>query len=187
MDLSKDKKLRYIGLGYVGLPLAVEFGKVRRCRRFRYQRGSSVLLSGRGSTPRAKSSRKNCDRQDISPTRATLAICATGGVFTSSLCRRPIDSAKRPDLTLLEKGSATVGQGDPQGRRRDLRVDRLSGLYARCLHPDRRAAVGIEVQPGLFRGLDSPERINPGEQGAPLPTIKKVTSGSTPEAAEADR
>ncbi len=174
-------RLGVVGLGYVGLPLAVEFGKHFDTVGFDVKRGRiAELEAGRDST--------------LETTRAELKA-ATRLSFTSDLadlkrCRvfivtvpTPIDEYKRPDLTPLIKASESVGKV----LKKDDVVVYESTVYPGCTEeicvPILERESGLKFNKDFFCGY-SPERINPGDKEHRLTTIKKVTSGSTPEAAE---
>jgi UDP-N-acetyl-D-galactosamine dehydrogenase len=170
-----------IGLGYVGLPLAVEFGK-----RFRTV-GFDI------NSERVDELRKGHD-STLETDEAELAA-ATKLSFTTRLddlkpCRvfivtvpTPIDEYKRPDLTPLEKSSESVGKVLKKG---DVVIFE-STVYPGCTEevcvPILERVSGLRFNKDFYAGY-SPERINPGDKQHRLTTIRKVTSGSTPEAAE---
>ena len=170
-----------IGLGYVGLPLAVEFGK-------RYATIGLDIQAQRIAELQAGLDRSlEVDAQELgSATRlsfttdpADLADC---GVYVVTV-PTPIDDHKRPDLTPLIKASETVGS--------ILRPDDVV-VYESTVYPGATEEVCVpilEARSGLKFNRDffcgySPERINPGDKAHRVVNIKKVTSGSTPEAAE---
>src|SRR3954466_10141550 len=107
MDLS-TKKIAVVGLGYVGLPLAVEFGKIRPVLGFDVQRHRIAELRERHDATREVEPDvlKSAVHLEYSHTAEDLRSC---GVFIVSV-PTPIDRAKRPDLTMLEKASETVGR-----------------------------------------------------------------------------
>ena len=188
-----------IGLGYVGLPLAVEFVKPQICRR------TGALLQRRVIGFDINDQRLEELRQGIDRTNETSAaelqaaqileftndsaLLAEADVFVVTV-PTPIDSAKRPDLTPLEKASATVGKA--------LKARAAQGastipvvIYESTVYPGATEEVcvpileresGLRFNEGFVCGY-SPERINPGDSEHKLTTITKVTSGSTPEAA----
>lgn len=191
MDLS-EIKLAIIGLGYVGLPLAVEFGKHRSVVGFDINhKRIDQLKAGYDAT------------QETEP--ETLAA-ATQLTFSTNIedlrnCNcfivtvpTPIDEYKRPDLTPLVKASETVGkvlkEGDIviyestvyPGATEEVCVpvlEQFSGLkYFTSSELAARAPTG-----SFFCGY-SPERINPGDKAHRVTTIRKVTSGSTPAIAD---
>ena len=179
--LSMDNaRLGIIGLGYVGLPLAVEFGKVLPTVGFDINSGRiAELRSGVDNT------------LEVEP---ELLAEASQLSFTSELealrdCNvyivtvpTPIDSTRRPDLTPLIKASETLGQVVAKG---DV-VIYESTVYPGATEEDCIPVVervsGLVYNQDFFAGY-SPERINPGDKEHRVTTIKKVTSGSTPEAA----
>ena len=185
-----------IGLGYVGLPLAVELAKHQECVRT----GEPLRRRVIGfdvNTLRLEELRAGHDRtREISPSElqaatgleltADPALLAQADVFVVTV-PTPIDSAKRPDLTPLEKASATVGRALKQRRSATTPVV----IFESTVYPGTTEEVCVPIleresdlrfNQGFTCGY-SPERINPGDQEHRLTTIIKVTSGSTPEAA----
>ena len=169
-----------IGLGYVGLPLAVEFGKhfetvgfdVRPERVAELKRGKDSTLEV------SRADLKAAERLTYSTTLADLKRC---DVFVVTV-PTPIDQYKRPDLTPLVRASETVGQV----LRKGAVVVYESTVYPGCTEevcvPILERVSGLRFNKDFFAGY-SPERINPGDKEHRLATIKKVTSGSTPEVA----
>ena len=181
MNLS-DIKLAIIGLGYVGLPLAVEFGKKRPVLGFDINVARiSELQSGQDSTLEVTPAELIEAKQlSYSSNQADLADC---GVFIVTV-PTPIDKANRPDLTPLIKASATVGRALKSG----AVVIYESTVYPGCTEevcvPVLEKFSGLKYNLDFFCGY-SPERINPGDKVNTLTKIKKITSGSTPEVAKA--
>lgn len=181
MDLS-DATIGVIGLGYVGLPLAVEFGKVRPVVGFDLCEGRiAELRVGIDCTREVEPNELAAARylkytaalEDLRPCDVFIVAVPT-----------PIDRAKRPDITLLKRASETVGKAIRPGGV----VVFESTVYPGCTRDD--CVPIIEEHSGLVFNRDffagySPERINPGDKQHRLTTITKVTSGSTPEVAEA--
>ena len=181
MDL-RNKTIAVIGLGYVGLPLAVAFGKVRTVV------GFDVNAARVAELQKAHDRTREVEAHDLEAARRLT--------YTSSLddlrgCEvfivavpTPIDQAKRPDLALLRRASETVGRVI----RRGGVVIYESTVYPGCTRNDCVPIIerksGLVFNREFFAGY-SPERINPGDKEHRLPSITKVTSGSTPEAAEA--
>jgi UDP-N-acetyl-D-glucosamine/UDP-N-acetyl-D-galactosamine dehydrogenase len=174
-------RIGVVGLGYVGLPLAVEFGKHFDTVGFDLKAHRiEELQSGRDST--------------LEVSKKELAA-ATGLSFTTNLadlkrCRvyivtvpTPIDEYKRPDLSPLIGASTSLGKVLKRG---DIVVYE-STVYPGCTEevcvPILARESGLVLNKDFFVGY-SPERINPGDKQHRLTSIKKVTSGSTPEAAE---
>lgn len=145
----RNLKIGIVGLGYVGLPLAVEFGK-----RF-VTVGFDIKADRVAELGRGVDSTRECDAQELAE--------ADKLAYTTSLddlkpCRvfivtvpTPIDDYKRPDLMPLEKASESVGKVLEEGRRGRVRVHRLPGLHRRGLRPDPGKGLGPQVQQGLFR------------------------------------
>lgn len=171
-----------IGLGYVGLPLAVEFGKIRPVIGFDINKKRiAELRSGVDHTLEVTSE----DLKTAVKLSYTdeLDALKSASVFIVTV-PTPIDTANRPDLTPLLKASETVGKVLKKG---DL-VIYESTVYPGCTEED--CVPVIEKHSGLKFNVDffcgySPERINPGDKVNTLTKIKKITSGSTPEAADA--
>ena len=175
------KEIAIIGLGYVGLPLAVEFGKKRKVIGFDINQKRIDELKG------------GYDRTD-EVDEAELAE-ASGLSYTSTLedlkaCQyfivtvpTPIDAHKKPDLRPLEKSSAAIGSILKKG---DI-VIYESTVFPGCTEdvcvPILEEKSGLVFNRDFYCGY-SPERINPGDKEHRVATIKKVTSGSTPVIAE---
>jgi UDP-N-acetyl-D-galactosamine dehydrogenase len=176
-----DIKLSIIGLGYVGLPLAVVFGRRRTVVGFDINRQRiDELKSGNDftleTTPEELSAAKHLSfTTDIDDLRACNCYIVT--------VPTPIDDYKRPDLTPLIKASETVGKVLKKG---DIVIFE-STVYPGCTEEDCVPVLekhsGLKFNQDFFCGY-SPERINPGDKEHRLTAIKKVTAGSTPEIAD---
>jgi UDP-N-acetyl-D-glucosamine/UDP-N-acetyl-D-galactosamine dehydrogenase len=177
----RNLRVGVIGLGYVGLPLAVEFGRHFRTLGFDIKAGRiRELRSGRDSTLECSSEELRAAKQlSFSDDLAQLRRCRVFIVTVPT----PIDEYKRPDLSPLVKASETVGKVLKKG---DIVVYE-STVYPGCTEevcvPILERVSGLRFNEDFFAGY-SPERINPGDKQHRLPTIRKVTSGSTPEVAE---
>lgn len=177
-----EKKIAIIGLGYVGLPLAVEFGKSRSVIGFDINATRiAELRSGKDSTLEvAPADLVAAKYLAYSDKLEDLGDC---GIFIVTV-PTPIDKANRPDLTPLVKASETVGKVMKPGSV----VIYESTVYPGCTEeicvPVLEKFSGLKFNVDFFCGY-SPERINPGDKVNTLTTIKKITSGSTPEVAEA--
>ncbi|WP_334118238.1 Vi polysaccharide biosynthesis UDP-N-acetylglucosamine C-6 dehydrogenase TviB [Limnobacter sp.] len=173
-------KLAIIGLGYVGLPLAVEFGR-------------RLPVVGFDINQRRINDLKRGDDFTMETTQDELAaakhLSYTTNIEDLRVCNcyiitvpTPIDAYKRPDLGPLIKASETVGKVLKKG---DI-VIYESTVYPGCTEEDCVPVLekhsGLKFNQGFFCGY-SPERINPGDKEHRITTIKKVTSGSTPESA----
>jgi UDP-N-acetyl-D-galactosamine dehydrogenase len=174
-------RIGVVGLGYVGLPLAVEFGKHFDTTGFDVKAPRiAELKAGRDSTLEvSKQELKSATRLTFTTDLADMKKCQVYIVTVPT----PIDDYKRPDLTPLVKASESVGKVLKRG---DVVVYE-STVYPGCTEeicvPILERESGLKFNKDFFAGY-SPERINPGDKEHRLPTIKKVTSGSTPEVAE---
>jgi UDP-N-acetyl-D-glucosamine/UDP-N-acetyl-D-galactosamine dehydrogenase len=174
-------RIGVVGLGYVGLPLAVEFGKHFDTTGFDVKAGRiAELKAGKDSTLEvSKAELKSAAYLKFTMDLAAMKRCQVYIVTVPT----PIDEYKRPDLTPLVKASESVGKVLKKG---DVVVYE-STVYPGCTEevcvPILERESGLKFNKDFFAGY-SPERINPGDKEHRLPTIKKVTSGSTPEVAE---
>ncbi len=178
---SDDTRLAVIGLGYVGLPLAVGFGRELSTLGFDINKARvAELRQGRDHTLEVSSEElKATPKLRFSDSAADLAEC---NVFIVTV-PTPIDDAKRPDLTPLESASRTVGQAIKRGGVAIFESTVYPGATEEVCVPIIERESGLKFNVDFFAGY-SPERINPGDKQHRLETIVKVTSGSTPEAAE---
>ena len=178
---AKDTRIAVIGLGYVGLPLAVEFGKRYLTTGFDINHSRiAALISGHDSTLEV----------DTAALESAAHLSYTTDVDKLKTCNiyivtipTPIDIHKRPDLSPLEKASETVGKV--------LSKDDIV-IYESTVYPGATEEVcvpilekhsGLTFNKNFYCGY-SPERINPGDKEHRVTTIKKVTSGSTLEIAD---
>jgi len=174
-------KIGVIGLGYVGLPLAVEFGKLMDVVGFDInQTRIEELKKGHDRTLEVDEPElKSASRLSFSSNSKDLASVNYFIVTVPT----PVDEYKTPDLTPLIKASETVGK---VLKRNDV-VIYESTVYPGCTEEDCVPVLekfsGLKYNVDFFCGY-SPERINPGDKLHRLPNIKKVTSGSNPEIAE---
>ena len=178
---TKNSKIAIIGLGYVGLPLAVEFGKIFETIGFDINKSRiKELLTGKDSTLEVESYQLQgetklsytSDAKDIQDCNIFIVTVPT-----------PIDEHKKPDLIPLVNASKTVGKL--------LKKDDIV-IYESTVYPGATEEVCVPIlerHSGLNFNQDfycgySPERINPGDKKHRVATIKKVTSGSTQEIAD---
>jgi UDP-N-acetyl-D-galactosamine dehydrogenase len=178
--IMNSKKIALIGLGYVGLPLAVEFGKKRSVVGFDINQSRiNDLKNGIDSTLETTSQElKDAVHLGYTTNLEDVKDCDIYIVTVPT----PIDKHKRPDLTPLEKSSESVGSILKKG---DIVI------YESTVYPGATEEVCVpilEEKSGLTFNKDfycgySPERINPGDKEHRVTTIKKVTAGSTPEIA----
>jgi UDP-N-acetyl-D-galactosamine dehydrogenase len=174
-------KIGIIGLGYVGLPLAIEFGKQYPTTGLDVkQERIDELRAGTDSTLEV-TSEELADSPQLSFTSNPdeLADCNTYIVTVPT----PIDDRKCPDLTLLQKASQTVGRLLSRGDVVIYESTVYPGATEEICVPLLEAESGLTFNRDFFAGY-SPERINPGDKAHRITNILKVTSGSTPEAAD---
>ncbi len=173
--------LAVIGLGYVGLPLAAEFGRHRPTLGFDIRaKRIEELKSGIDRTLEVDAAElASASQLSFSADPADLATC---DVFIVTV-PTPIDAAKRPDFGPLIAASRTVGQALRPGGVVIYESTVYPGATEDVCAPILEAASGLRFNRDFFCGY-SPERINPGDKEHRLTTIRKVTSGSTPEVAE---
>jgi len=174
-------RLAIIGLGYVGLPLAVEFGKKRPVVGFDINaKRVAELQSGQDYTLEVEPGElKKAQYLSYSTDIEALRDC---NVFIVTV-PTPIDEHNRPDLTPLMKASATIGTVLKQSDVVVYESTVYPGATEEDCVPVLEKFSGLEFNKGFFAGY-SPERINPGDKEHRVTTIKKVTSGSTPETAD---
>jgi UDP-N-acetyl-D-glucosamine/UDP-N-acetyl-D-galactosamine dehydrogenase len=185
----KSYKISMIGLGYVGLPLAVEFAKHYPVIGFDInQFRIDSLYKGHDDT-------LEVEDENLQSVLSAEVPSGNGLYLTSNLeeirsCNvfivtvpTPVDKNNRPDLTPLVKASESIGKVIKQG---DI-VIYESTVYPGCTEDDCVPVIekvsGMKMNTGFFAGY-SPERINPGDKEHTVTTIHKITSGSTPEIAE---
>ncbi len=185
---ASDFAIAIIGLGYVGLPLAVEFGKKYKVVGFDINTNRiAELLQGEDHTLEADTEelKKITRSQDgvmgvlFSSDKSELSTC---NIFIVTV-PTPVDQYNNPDLTPLIKATETVAGALKKG---DI-VIYESTVYPGCTEeaciPILEKHTGLVYNTDFFCGY-SPERINPGDKARTLPNIKKVTSGSTPASAQ---
>ncbi len=177
-----DGVIAVIGLGYVGLPLAVEFAKSRKVIGFDI---SAVRI--------AELQRGKDSTLEVSVEALEAAVYAS---FTSDVnllkhCQvfivtvpTPVDTANRPDMTPLVKASETVGKALSQGGVVIYESTVYPGATEEVCVPVLEKFSGLQFNKDFYCGY-SPERINPGDKVNTLTKIKKITSGSTPAVADA--
>ena len=178
--MFEDKRIGVIGLGYVGLPLAVAFGKARATTGFdidaariaELQRGHDRTLE---TTPAELGAAKNLtyssDLEDMRDCGVYIVTVPT-----------PIDEAKRPDLSPLVAASRSVAKVLSKGDVVIFESTVFPGATEEVCAPILEEVSNLELNKDFFLGY-SPERINPGDKTHRLADICKVTSGSTPEIA----
>jgi UDP-N-acetyl-D-galactosamine dehydrogenase len=177
----RNCRIGVVGLGYVGLPLAVEFGKHFETIGFDVNpRRVAQLRKGRDSTLEvSRRELRTAERLTFTTDLERLRRCRVFIVTVPT----PIDGYKRPDLSPLERASESVGAV----LRKGAVVIYESTVYPGCTEevcvPILERVSGLKFNRDFFTGY-SPERINPGDKEHRLTTIRKVTSGSTSEVAD---
>lgn len=174
-------KIAVIGLGYVGLPLAVEFGKKRPVIGYDISTSRiAELNSGQDRTMEVDGEELHeADKLSFTGNPDDLRECTVFIVTVPT----PVDDTKRPDLTPLIKASEAVGRIMPSGAIVIYESTVYPGATEEVCVPVLEKFSGKKFNVDFYCGY-SPERINPGDKERRLPGIKKVTSGSTPEIAE---
>ncbi|BAZ94720.1 UDP-N-acetyl-D-mannosaminuronate dehydrogenase [Thiohalobacter thiocyanaticus] len=177
----EQARIAVVGLGYVGLPLAVEFGRRYDTLGFDINAGRiAELRRGHDSTlevsdeelHQAARLRYTDDAGELADANVYIATVPT-----------PIDDAKRPDLRPLEGASRTIGRALKPGDVAIFESTVYPGATEEVCVPIMETESGLTFNRDFFVGY-SPERINPGDKEHRVTTILKVTSGSTPETAE---
>lgn len=176
-----EVKLAVVGLGYVGLPLAVEFGKKRPVIGFDINvKRIEALQAGHDHTlevdddelAEANGLTYTAERAELGQANVYIVTVPT-----------PIDEYKQPDLTPLVKASETIGAVLKRGDIVIYESTVYPGATEEDCVPVLERVSGLKFNEDFYAGY-SPERINPGDKEHRVSTIKKVTSGSTPEVAD---
>lgn len=181
MKANNDLKVAIIGLGYVGLPLAVEFGKKYPVVGFDINKARLAELSkGHDST-------LEVDDQELAEAKhlsysSSLDDLKACNVFIVTV-PTPINEHKQPDLTPLIKASETIGKVLKQGDIVIYESTVYPGATEEDCMPVLERVSGLVFNQDFYAGY-SPERINPGDKEHRVTNIKKVTAGSTPEIAD---
>ncbi len=179
-DQLSDARIAIVGLGYVGLPLAVEFGRrydtvgfdINAARVAELQAGrDSTLEASPEELAAARRLRYSTDLEQLRDRQVFIVTVPT-----------PIDDAKRPDLGALIGASRTVGKVLKRGDIVVYESTVYPGATEEDCAPVLERESGLKANRDFFLGY-SPERINPGDKQHRLTTIRKITAGSTPEAA----
>ncbi|NYT68952.1 Vi polysaccharide biosynthesis UDP-N-acetylglucosamine C-6 dehydrogenase TviB [Pusillimonas noertemannii] len=177
----QDVKLAVVGLGYVGLPLAVEFGKKRPVLGFDINaQRIAELKEGRDHTLEVDAEELAQASQLEFTHEAEMLARANVYIVTVPT---PIDEYKQPDLTPLVRASETLGKVLKRGDIVIYESTVYPGATEEDCVPVLERVSGLRFNEDFYAGY-SPERINPGDKQHRVSTIKKVTSGSTPEVAE---
>ena len=174
--MSEQKKIAIIGLGYVGLPLAVEFGKVRPTVGFDVNTSRiNELKEGKDNTlevhnedlAKATYLEFSCNENELKDCRIFIITVPT-----------PIDSVNRPDLSAIISASETVGKLLKEGDIVIYESTVFPGCTEEICVPILESSSGLVFNDNFFCGY-SPERVNPGDKVNSITKITKITSGST--------
>jgi len=181
-SITKDDQLAVIGLGYVGLPLAVEFGKATKTIGFDINEDRVKELNNQKDRTLEVSTEEMTEAKHLSFTNKIedLKSCKVFIVTVPT----PINSHKQPDLTPLIKASEAIGSIMQKGAVVIYESTVYPGATEEVCVPILERESGMTFNQDFFAGY-SPERINPGDKEHRVSTIMKVTAGSTPEVAEA--
>lgn len=181
MSKLENVKLAVVGLGYVGLPLAAEFGKQRPVLGFDINaKRIDELRTGHDRTLEVSDEAlKTAAHLSFSRDLEALRDC---NVFIVTV-PTPVDVSNRPDLTPLIRASETIGKVLKKGDIVIYESTVYPGATEEDCVPVLERVSGLKFNVDFFAGY-SPERINPGDKVNTLTTIRKITSGSTPEIAE---
>lgn len=181
MPTLNDAPIAVIGLGYVGLPLAVEFGKKRKVVGFDINTARiAELRAGKDNTLEVDAvEMAEAAHLSFTDQLDDIAECTIFIVTVPT----PIDEHKRPDLTPLLKASETIGKALKRGDIVIYESTVYPGATEEDCVPVLEKTSGLTFNQDFFAGY-SPERINPADKTHRLPNIVKVTSGSTPEIAD---
>lgn len=176
-----EPRIAIVGLGYVGLPLAVEFGRQLNTIGFDTNaRRIDELRQGRDHTQETSAEElAMADRLGFTTDVQDIAGCNVYIVTVPT----PVDEANRPDLSPLENASASIGKVLKRGDIVIYESTVYPGTTEEICVPVLERASGLRFNHDFTCGY-SPERINPGDKLHRLPTITKITSGSTPETAD---
>lgn len=181
MNLTKDTKIAIIGLGYVGLPLAVELSEkfnvlgfdINSARVAELQSGhDSTLEVSDDALQAAASMRFSSNKNELEDSTVYIVTVPT-----------PIDDNNAPDLTPLQKASEMLGEFVKRGDVVIYESTVYPGATEEVCLPIIEKVSGLKFNEDFFAGY-SPERINPGDKVNTLTKIMKITSGSTPEVAD---
>lgn len=176
-----DARIAIIGMGYVGLPLAVEFGRhydtvgfdINKARVAELQAGRDSTLEASAEELAAAAYLRYTTDVDMLRDRDVFIVTVP----------TPIDNAKRPDLSALLSASRTVGRALRKGGIVVFESTVYPGATEENCAPLIEQTSGLTLNRDFFVGY-SPERINPGDKEHRLTTIRKITAGSTPKAAQ---
>lgn len=179
--LLNNLKVSVVGLGYVGLPLAVEFGKIRNVIGFDVNQARVEALSKGVDRTLEVSEEELAEARHLTFTSRADSLAAANTFIVT--VPTPIDDFKQPDLSPLVTASEMLGAVLKKGDIVIYQSTVYPGATEEVCVPVLERISGLIFNEDFFVGY-SPERINPGDKTHRVSSIKKVTSGSTPEAAD---
>ncbi|MBZ0172658.1 MAG: Vi polysaccharide biosynthesis UDP-N-acetylglucosamine C-6 dehydrogenase TviB, partial [Phycisphaerales bacterium] len=178
--MSHQRRISVVGLGYVGLPVAVEFGRRARVIGFDINAARiAELKSGHDRTGEVEPA--DLAAADVHYTDSIADLASAD--FHIVAVPTPVDIAKRPDLTPVLRASETVGKALSKGDIVVFESTVYPGATEEDCVPVLERVSGLRCGEDFFVGY-SPERINPGDKEHTFKTITKVVSGQTPEVLE---
>lgn len=181
LSICSDKKIAVIGLGYVGLPLAIEFGKKQNVVGFDIDRNRiDELSSGKDST--LEMNQQELQEAVYLKYSENIQDLVDRDVYIITV-PTPVDESRCPDLNPLIKVSEMLGEVVSKGNILIYESTVYPGATEEVCIPAVERKSGLKFNEDFFVGY-SPERINPGDKDHRVTNILKVTSGSTPEIAE---
>ncbi len=176
-----NNKIAIIGLGYVGLPLAVEFAKQYPTTGFDIKQSRvDELKAGKDSTLEVEP--EELEKLENISFSSSLEDIKNSNIYIVTV-PTPIDEFKRPDLSPLQSASHSIGKVLKQGDVVIFESTVFPGATEEVCMPILEEVSGLKYNRDFFLGY-SPERINPGDKEHRITDIEKLTSGSTPETAE---
>ena len=177
----KNSKIAIVGLGYVGLPLAIEFGKIRHTIGYDINNDKVAELVG-GIDKTLEITSEDINSASFLSFTSNLDAIADCSIYIVTV-PTPIDKNKQPDLSFLIKSSSMLGSILKEKNLVIFESTVYPGATEEICVPILEKESGLTFNKDFFCGY-SPERINPGDKKNTITNIKKVTSGSTPEIAE---
>ena len=180
-EVPKETKVAVLGLGYVGLPLAVELGKKYKTVGFDLNSERITQLKTGFDATMEVSAEEMAETQNLSYTDQVKGLFDSNVIIIT--VPTPVDSSNQPDLQPLIKASQAVGSVLNKGDVIIYESTVYPGATEEVCVPELERVSGLRFNVDFYVGY-SPERINPGDKLNRISTIKKVTSGSTPEVAQ---
>lgn len=179
--MKNEKIIAVIGLGYVGLPLAIEFGKNRKV--IGYDINENRIIELNNGIDRTK----ECSNKEIESSIYLKLTYNTEEIKEARIyivtVPTPVDKANKPDLNLLHKANQLIGKNLKLGDIVIYESTVYPGATEEVCVPDLEKSSGLVYNKEFYCGY-SPERINPGDKKNKLVNITKITSGSLPDIAE---